>query len=255
MAQIFSTTGAQVLRPDENIPIRVVEYANPEVILPTMIQEYLLEVGFSNLYPNFKHINIGAVHPFAVLLLQTVNGTQLDLSVFPSITISDSSDSEVHSELGRGFENAMYTPSDLAQLLGQVTAGNLIMSDENVVRVQAEIDAGTSIMYTKTAYKAQHSVDMNIWTENKDLTSMVYDLLKHFIMGNIAELHSYGYDMNNPISGRRSGDINVEFGRLLYGANITMSVTIDTASMVLDLPFGEIATITPDPTFYVEGGV
>jgi hypothetical protein len=230
------------------------EYANPEIIIPRMLQDYFQEVGFSSLYPNFKTLRIGAVHPFALLLFQESLGQQLDISVFPSITVADSSDTEVFSELGRGYENYMVDSEQLTAMLGQAEAGNLIISDDNISRIKTIIAAGGSISGTKTSYRSQHSVDLNIWSDNKDITSIVYDFVKHFIIGNIQRLHNeVGLDIQNPISGRRSGDINVEFGHILYGANITLSLTIDTASMILDVPVQEVVTILEDPTYHVVG--
>lgn len=253
MAQTFKTSGAQVIRPAADIPIRIVEYANPEIILPQMIQDYLLEIGFSSLYPNFKHINISAVHPFAIMLFNEVQGQKQDLSVFPSLTVSDSADSEINTQIGHGFENSSMTPSQMATLLGQVDAGYLILSDDNRVIIQAAIDAGATLFYNKASYRAQHTVDLNIWTENKDLTSLIYDLIKHFIIGNINKLHIHGYDMNNPLSGRRSGDINVEFGRLLYGANISLPLAIDTASMMIDVPVEIINSVNLESLYHSQG--
>jgi len=252
MANVYKPSRAKIIRPAATRWIRIIEYANPEQILPPLMHEFFLELGYSSMYPNFKNLRIGAVHPFALLLFQEVMGvTKLDLSVFPSITISDSSDAEVYSELSRGYENYQLSAEHLAKIAGSASSGKLILSDENLLRLETAVAGGATINASKVSYRSNHNIDINIWSENKDLTSLIYDMVKHFIMGNINRLRIEGMDIQSPIGGRRSGDINVEFGRLLYGANVTVSAVIDTANMWVDVPIGEIATIITDPDYSV----
>jgi len=251
MGSIYKPSRAKIIRPAATRKIRLIQYANPEQILPPLMQEFFIELGYSSMYPNFKHLRVGAVHPFALLLFQDSLGQKLDLSIFPSITISDSSDTEVYSELGRGFENYQLTAEMLAYIVGSINAGKIIISDANLTRLQTAVADGSTINCSKVNYHSNHNIDINIWSENKDLTSLLYDMVKHFIMGNINRLRLEGIDIQNPIGGRRSGDINVEFGRLLYGANVTVSAVIDTANMWVDIPIGEIVTINPDPDYSV----
>ncbi len=256
MPTLGKSSGATILRPPGTELIRIVEYTNPEIVIPRMLQKYLQEIGFSSIYPNFKNVRISAVHPFALLLFQSWHGTKLDLSVFPSITITDSSDSETAPELTMRKTDYVLTDDMVYSILSQVDAGRLIISDENRTRLEAAVaDGTTKITAVKYSNRYQHSVDMNIWSDNKDLTSLIYDFCKKFIEGNVVALHNEGLDVINPIAGRRSGDINVEFGHLLYGANLTVALTIETGSMIIDLAQGTIETINLDPNYSVEEGV
>lgn len=245
MANQYKASSAEIRRPPDTQLIKIIEYANPELILPKMIQQFFLEIGFADLYPHFKTIRIGAVHPFALLLFQDVQGQQLDLSVFPSITVSDSSDSEVFDDLSRGFQSYQLNQEQLAKLLGSVDSGDLIMSSTNRARLESAVQGGATVNATTRDFRANHNIDLNIWSENKDLTSILFDMVKHFVISNTDKLHASGIDVFEGVSGRRSGDINVEFGRILYGANVQMRAVIHTTSMTIDLPYTDIKYITP----------
>ncbi len=252
MGTIYKGSQATIVHPSATRTIRVVEYINPELVLPGLLQSYFLEVGFSSMYANFATLRIGAVHPFALLLYQSVKGVDLNTNVFPSITISDSSDTEVSDLLARGEDQFIMDASDVSRLIVFRDAGRILMSDDAVTRLEAATaDDGTVVGHNKDI-RSRHSIDFNIWSDNKDMTSLIYDLTRHFIVSEILTLHNeHGIDIQDPITGRRSGDINVEFGKLLYGANLTVSATIETTNMIVDLPEEEIATINQDPTFQV----
>lgn len=248
MPDIKTTSQAQIRR----ALVRVVEYANPELILPPLLREYFLEVGYSEMYPNFKGVRIGTVHPFALLLFQEVLGQRLDLNVFPSVTVSDTSDTEVFDTLGRDIEDVVFNEEQITQMLGYVDSGQLLLADSGKTALLDAVAGGNVVTGRKVGYRVNHNVDLNIWSDNKDITSLVYDLVKHFIISNIAKLHEEGLDAQSAIVGRRSGDINVEFGSLLYGANITVPITIHTSSTLFDVEYGVIAEVdtVTEPTYY-----
>jgi len=254
VSQLYSDPG-QISPTTPSDLIRIVEYANPETVLPKMIQEYFKELGYSSIYPNFNTLRIGAIHPFALLLFQDITNQSLDLSVFPSITVSDTSDSEVFDELGRGYVEMSLDADDIATIVTARQDGFLLLSDESVSRLQQATMGGEKVIGKQRRYKANHNIDLNIWSENKDMTGMLYDMVKHFVMGNIHTLHEKGIDVLSPLTGRRSGDINVEFGKILFGANITVPVTIETASMIVDMPLEALETVTVQPDFHVTGGL
>ena len=252
MGEIFKGSQATIVHPAATRTIRISEYINPELIFPDLLQGYFLEVGFSSMYPNFSTLRIGAVHPFALLLYQTIKGQELSVNLFPSITVSDSSDTEVSDTLAREENQFTMGAAEVSTLIVYRDEGRILMSDDAVTRLgTATADDGRVVGHKKDI-RSRHSIDFNIWSDNKDMTSLIYDLVKHFVVSEILTLHNeYGIDVIDPINGRRSGDINVEFGKLLYGANITVSATINLANMIVDLPEEEIATINQDPTFQV----
>lgn len=238
---IHKTSGAYITRPSATELIRLVGYANPEIILPGIIRKYFEEVGYMSMYPYFKSLRIGSIHPFAMLLYQETTGQNLDVSLFPSITIADTSDAEVYDTLGREHEDIMLGASEVALLKAAVASGEILTSSQNIVRMEDVTKDGNKINGVMHTYNASHNIDLNIWGDNKDMVSLIYDLLKHCVLSNISKLHEQGIAIEAAMSGRRSGDINVEFGKLLYGANVTIPAVIKTKSMVIDLPVEEIS--------------
>lgn len=239
MPELVKTSQAQILRS----LVRAIEYQNPEQILPNLLKEYFLEIGFDSMYPNFRGIRIGAVHPFALLLFQSVIGQSLDMNVFPSITVSDTSDTEIDDDLAKGAEDVVFGEDEVAHLLGYADSGQIIISDTGRTSLQNATVGGGQVVGRKYDNRANHNVDLNIWGDNKDIVSLIYDLVRHYIVGNTAALHRIGLDVHSALTGRRSGDINVEFGTILYGANLTVPMVIHTANIIFDLGYEVIEEV------------
>lgn len=254
MGSIYKSSGAEIKAQSANIPFIILQYINPEIVFTKMLREYLLKVDFATMYPKFGNVRVGTVHPFAMLLFQEVLGQKLNTNIFPSVTISDSSDVETEDELARGLEEHILTEESVIALQGHKEAGNLICSDSNMTRLVAAVQGGGKVYAKKFNIKVTHNVDFNIWSDNKDITSLLYDFVKLFIVSHIIALHNtFAVDCNGTISGRRSGDISVEFGKLLYGANITVPCTIQEGVMEVDLTSDIISTIRTQGDYH-EGG-
>ena len=59
--------------------------------------------------------------------------------------------------------------------------------------------------------------------------------IQYFIDNKIRLNQDYGIDLLEAESGRRSGDINFDFGKILYGANITIPININHSSYRFNL--------------------
>jgi hypothetical protein len=234
--------------------IQVVEYRNPEIILPKLIEWYFQELDLQNLHPNFPTIRVGNTHPFATLLYQDVYGQQLDLSVFPSITLIDSSTSQTAMEVGNGNTNGVLNANDGSGLWqsfrAAIVSGQFLTSPANLALLDAAMLANDYVTFVSTRYITTSTIDCNIWTENKDLTSELYDICTHYFIDNkIALDRDQGLQILEGLSGRRSGDINLDFGKLLYGANITVPMNIQHHSYNFDVSGLVISDIEVSPTF------
>lgn len=237
---LISSSG-MVIRPQAPTKlIKIIEYQNPEIILPDLIQQYFQNVDVSSLHSNFPTIRIGNKHPFAMLLYQDNynSGTKLDLSVFPSLTIIDSADSQTAMQIGNSLDYGVIFDTDGQwTLMRQATVnGQLLASIQNLNLIDNAIKSNGFVTFARTDYISAHVIDCNIWTENKDLTSEVFDLASHYFIDNKIRLNQdYGIDLLEAESGRRSGDINFDFGKILYGANITIPININHSSYRFNL--------------------
>jgi hypothetical protein len=232
--QIIASVGSRIVSQVARL-IKIIEYQNPECIFPGLIQRYLQSVGISGLHPNFPTIRVGNTHPFALLLYQDNynTGTSLDLSLFPSLTVIDSADAQSDMTVGNSLEHGMILDTD-----GQwpvfkraVTNKQLLASKNNIDIIESALTQNKFVTFTRINYISAHVLDFNIWTENKDLTSELFDLVSHYFIDNKLLLkNQFGLDLLKEISGRRSGDINLDFGKILYGANLTVPMNINHSS-------------------------
>jgi len=246
---IAKPSNATIVRPSATHPIYATEYANPEEIMPAVIRDYLIGSGFNSMYPNFANVRVGATHPFAVLLYQEITNTKLDLDVFPSITVNDSDDSESDQFLSSNLQQAMFGVNEIAAIAGRAGSGALLISSSNLAALQTAVASGSTIATSKLTIISGHTIDINIWADNKKVTRVLYDLVKHAIKENMDSLRTSGIDITGPVGGRPSGDVNLDFGSMLFGANVTVQATIITDHYTFDLPVGTITTIDTNPTF------
>ncbi len=235
-------SNATVVQSPANRPIRIVSSDNPEVILVDYLKEYLEEVGYASMFPNFQNLRIGNVHPFALTLLQEVMGQKIQTDVFPSITVADSTDSSINQTLNLDMIDVKIDKLAWGDLMEARTAKKIHIADENVIRIEAVLDS-QDVYGTKFTQYENHTFDFNIWGENKDVVSFLFDVVKQFLVSNINQFKEDGITMQGEITGRRSGDINVEFSKLLYGANISVQAMSKTTSLVIQLPVDFISVI------------
>jgi len=81
-------------------------------------------------------------------------------------------------------------------------------------------------------------------------------MTSHFVTQKRVDVHNdLGIDMAG-ISGRRSGDINLDFGMLLYGANLRVQASMNHEAVLFDTgveSIAEIDTITLPQYFTLQG--
>jgi len=245
MSDINIGSRAQVIASDVNKLIRIVSSYNPEVTFADQLKSYLTEVGYASMFPNFQNLRIGNVHPFALTLLQDVLGQKIKTDVFPSITVADSTDSVINQTLNMDTEDILLTKKAWNDLKEARATKKIHISDENVDRIDAVIDTA-DIYGIKYQHMEQHSFDFNIWADNKDVASFLFDVVKQFLISNITDLKEEGISLQGEMQGRRSGDINVEFGKLLYGANVTVTAMSVITSLKLNLAVNFMQTFNVD---------
>ena len=253
MGKLFKTSRAYVRPAQANDRfIYLLESENPEITFSKELRNFLRTVGFSQIFPNFNGVRVDTVHPFAILLAQEVLGEKKEINVFPSITVSDSTMQEDAEVLGDEYSLAVWSEEDIVNMSGYRDAGEVFCSDDGWAKVLEKISASGEIIGITRQYHTSHSMDFNIWSMNKKITSFLFDMVAHFITQKRIDLHNdSGYDLAG-IQGRRSGDINLDFGRLLYGANITVSLGFNHRATVFDTSAFSIASIdvTTLPTYF-----
>jgi len=235
MSKLFKTTRAVITPADANQRfIYVLDSGNPETSLAKQLSGFLETMGYSSIFPNFDKIRVGTIHPFAILLAQEVLSQKKNVNIFPSVTIADSSTTEDAPVLADDLYAFPFTAEDVAKLDGYRQAGEVFVSDEGWTKIQARIASIGEIIGIRRRYHTAHVMDFNIWTENKDITSFLFDMTCHFVTQKRVDIHNQtGVDLGG-ISGRRSGDINLDFGMLLYGSNVRVDASMNHEATLFD---------------------
>lgn len=256
MSALYKTANAYIIPPAAKRPVWLVEAKNPEYILVRLLREFFLEMDINGIYAeNFSGVRVDSVHPFAMLLFQEVSGTPLQFDVFPAVTISDTVENEDFVTLGREFGLVSLDKETVVELKGHKTAGRILVSDDAFARLETAVASGGFVIAEKGEYTGSHRVDFNIWGDNKELVSDLYDMVKLFVNTQRNYLHEQGIDIIGNLDGRRSGDINIEFGMLLFGANVTIPCTIKGGAMKVNVNTSELiqsADTVTRPTYHTE---
>lgn len=242
--QTFKTSRAQIvpLVPNQNF-VYILDARNPEAILAKILRAFFEEMGYSEIFPNFDRLRVGTVHPFSVLLAQEILEQPKSTNLFPSVTVADSSASEDSPTLGDEYEAISFTPSDIAKLDGYRQAKEVFASDTGWAKVLSTVQVKGEIIGVKRTYTTRNSINFNIWSDNKDITSFLFDMVCHFLMQKKGSIHKDEDIDIGSISGRRTGDINLDFGMLLYGGNVEVTIQMDHSAVLFDASADSISEV------------
>lgn len=249
--QLYKTSNAWIVPPAAKRPVWLVEAGNPEVVLVRLLREFFLETDFAGMYDgNFGNVRVDVIHPFAMLLFQDIQGQKFNLDVFPSVTISDTVENEDFVTIGREFERIVLDAQSVEELIGHANNGQIIASTAALTRLRAAVATG-ELVADKGSYTGTHRIDFNIWGDNRDVVSDIYDMIKLCINTQRGYLHEQGISIVGNLDGRRAGDINVEFGMLLFGGNITVPCVVTGGAMKVSMDsYGIIATVDTQTQVY-----
>ena len=244
MNQIYKTSRAVIVSADKNQRyIYALDSDNPENLLSNVLRDFLETMGYSEIFPNFDNIRVGTIHPFAILLAQEVLGQNQNVNIFPSITVADSTAQEDAQILGDDYVALAFTKEDMAVVDGFRQAGELFISDSGWAKIQERLVSSGNVIGIRRRYHTQHSINFNIWADNKKITSFLYDMVGHFVSQKRVDIHeNQGIDLAG-MSGRRSGDINLDFGMLLYGANVQVQASMNHEAVLFDTGINTISEI------------
>jgi hypothetical protein len=258
----MSDTGENYLFSDAHIrqsasakPVIILSQFDIETEVIKIVQKFFQELEFDSIYANFGNINLSTDHPFALLLFaENVGEDVKPATLFPSVTVCDSADSEDREELGGTYAEFVFDYDDLKEIENKVSTDLISISESSLARLKQHFQTNSSAVAYKRKINIRTTVDFNVWTQNKLVTNFIYDSLKQCIRLYNNEFKQAGMDIHaGGMTGRKSGDYNVDFGILLYGANISVPVDYYISSLYIDVNLGEINDIVVDPTYHHTG--
>lgn len=246
---INKASAAEVRETTANRIIRIIEIENPETVFVNYLADFFNEIGFSEMYPNFGTINIGVVHPFALLLFAESKGDKLDFNILPSITIVETSSTETDEMLGRDRTEIEVDAAFIEIVRSQIAKKEWFISDTGLAALETGTAGGESLAGVMNTRIANNTYVFDIWSANKDVASLIYDLTDSFLADiNVEELHNKGIDLGTK-SGKRSGDLNLDFGRILYGSSVSVQAKTRGTVMSINPVVDFIAEIIVDPDY------
>lgn len=209
-------------------------------VLVEELRAYLVAERFDERYPNFGIPRIDVVHPFALW----IDRGQYDGELLPSVTVATGTDQNAPevSEM-RDAAITTLTPEDVAGL----TADAFDVSEEDRGRIQDLFDGGQSAIYGISAFRQrQDSVNFEIWSDTPQIKNALYNVVEGFLIGpRRRELWNERglYIRSESISGQRDNNYNSDFGRLLYGGMVSISVDYQIVETIYDSDWTVLADV------------
>ena len=211
------------------------------------LREYLVADHFDERYRNFGIPRVGIVHPFSIWIDQG----QYDQELLPSVTVASGTDQQTPEVSDfRDFGPTTLAPEDLPDL----TAAAFDVSEEDRGRLQQVFDSGRNAIYGVSAYRSRSDqVNFEIWSDAPHIKNKLFNVVEGFLVGperGTLKERSGFYVRAETISGQRGNNYSTEFGKLLYGGMI--AVTVDY--MVVETIYDTGMTAEPDVRHW-HGGI
>jgi hypothetical protein len=218
-----------------------------EQIIVKALQDYFKTVGIADFYKGVT-VSVTNKHPFARLLLNSINGTKPQASLFPAIVVATLDEGK---------------PGDLAELIdgdGVELTPDYVNPPEKHPEEESPMEKSGFMMMTQTKYQAirdavnqkgrvygiwakirrQDRISIEIWAENIQLKNELYEAVRLFVCGFMKESFEKLYGENDfalfddTVRGQRSNNFNADFGIELWGSYITLEVDYTIEQTVID---------------------
>lgn len=189
-------------------------------------------------FPNFGTIRIGDTHPFAILNMALVNGVKEPGNLFPSVTIA-----MVEDALGPGVLNLEGNVIEITDEWLATQVNNPLIRNEQIQELRDFITTeGRNPFGIVSVDRFEQRVVFAVWTENNEVKNYLYKHLRSFIYTH-QELF-LSLEMENwTLSGTPYGLYNLDFGRILYGAELAMTATRSQANVFIDTSWISIEAV------------
>jgi hypothetical protein len=215
-----------------------------EQIIVKALQDYFKTMGIANFYKGVT-VSVTNKHPFARLLINSINGVKPQASLFPAIvvaTLDDDKPGELENLVD--VSGVKLTIEDVAP--GENAAspleekGYMMMTPEKLAAIKEAVETNGQVYGVSSFIRRQDRIAIEIWAENIQLKNELYELIRLFVCGFMKESFEKLYEENDfslfddTVRGQRSNNFNVDFGIDLSGAMITFDVDYIIEQTVID---------------------
>jgi hypothetical protein len=231
-----------------------------EQIIVKALRDYLNTLGIADFYKGVT-VSVTNKHPFARLLLNSINGTKPQASLFPAIVVA-TLDEEKPGELVELIEtddvditpDYVNPPEEQPEEKSPMEkAGFMMMTQAKYQAIRDAVNQKGRVYGIWAKVRRQDRIAIEIWAENIQLKNELYEAVRLFVCGFMKESFEKLYEENDfslfddTVRGQRSNNFNGEFGIELWGAYITFEAdytieqtVIDTDSVDENIDFMEV---------------
>lgn len=209
------------------------------------LRDYLVnDVRFGTLYPNFAGVRIDLEHPIALLRDHQINETRLRPDLLPSITIICVMDAKAPVEVAPKLQDIKIGAAEIAHM--EAHPELYLMAPEDLVALKSIVQSQEYAWSEGASTLLRASVSIEVWADTIPIKNVLYDLVYAFLMGKkrheLAAEHELKIQ-DQSISGERSGNYNFDFGKIIYGGALSMSVDYGLSQFFVDTETEELAEI------------
>lgn len=207
-----------------------------EIIIEQVKDYFYADVKFKEIFPNFGDINISSVHPVAYLIDAEIRGKPEPKGLFPSLTIANDNDNKnPEIDIATIIKDIKITSAEVQDMKDHRSI--YVISDEDVQALD-QLTQDSGYVWSKGVQQRRRaSLVSEIWSVNARVKNRIYDILTNFFIGNKRFTLKEDYDIvidEKSISGEKSGNYNYDFGKMLHGAILRMSVDYVIAQYYVD---------------------
>jgi hypothetical protein len=209
------------------------------------LRDYFKTLGIADFYKGVT-VTVTNKHPFAGLLLNSINGTKPQASLFPAIvvaTLEDGKPDELADlvELGGMELTPEYVnPPEPGVKSPLEQDGFMMMTTEKYRAIREAVNKKGRVYGISNRMRRQDRIAIEIWAENIQLKNELYEAVRLFVCGFMRESFEKLYEeydfslFDNTVSGQRSNNFNGEFGIDLWGAYITFEADYTIEQNIID---------------------
>lgn len=212
-----------------------------EELLVRDIRDYLEnDVRFNVLYPNFGHPNVTQEHPFATMTAVDLGGGNIQSAdLFPAIAVMDmSSGPNPALSTTTEPEDVKCTYAEYQDIVANREENIISDVDLEAIRLIVHPDEGDSVLWGKGVENMWRSnIAIEIWADNAKVKNVLFHILNSYFIGPRRYDFRTAHDsiaVIDSMTAEKTGVYNFDFGMMLYGAMIRISMDYVSGQYVFD---------------------
>jgi hypothetical protein len=216
-----------------------------EQIIVKALRDHFNTLGLADFYKGVT-VSVTNKHPFARLLLNSINGEKPGASLFPAVVVASLEDEKPGEMAGLTEVVAIkllpedVNPPEPGAKSPLEESGYMMMTPAKYSAIRNAVNERGRVYGISCKIRRQDRIAIEIWAENIQLKNELYEAVRLFVCGFMKESFEKLYEENNfslfdnTVRGQRSNNFNGEFGVELWGSYITFEADYTIRQTVID---------------------